>query len=102
MLTISNQIKSNQIIIYSRYRDTTYCNTNVLAGEPSLREVDRIRVVPLTYTKSTLKNIYQTSVPEYMSICSFNLLLKSESLSASATGADKPFHNLIILTKKEC
>jgi hypothetical protein len=33
-LTLSNQIKSNQIIIYSRYRDTTYCNTNVLAGEP--------------------------------------------------------------------
>ena len=28
------QIKSNQKIIYSRYRDTTYCDTNVLAGEP--------------------------------------------------------------------
>jgi hypothetical protein len=32
-----------------------------------------------------------------MSICSFKLLLKSESLSASATGADKPFHKFIIL-----
>ena len=37
-----------------------------------------------------------------MSICSFNLLLKSESLSASTIGTDKPFHKLIILTKKEC
>jgi hypothetical protein len=31
---IESHIKSNQIIIYSRYRDTTYCDTNVLAGEP--------------------------------------------------------------------
>jgi hypothetical protein len=28
-------------------------------------EVDPIRVVPLTYTKSTLKNIYQTFVHIY-------------------------------------
>ena len=34
-------------------------------------EVDPIRVVPLTYTKSTLKNIYQTSVPK--STCPYAL-----------------------------
>ena len=34
-------------------------------------EVDPIRVVPLTYTKSALKNIYQTSVPK--STCPYAL-----------------------------
>jgi hypothetical protein len=69
----SNQIKSNNNL-FKMHAEIQLIVIPMFLQEN--HEVDPIRVVPLTYIKSTLKNIYQTSVPK--STCSFNLLLKSE------------------------